>query len=107
MAQRHAHAAALTVLVALVAAEHAYAAPGKELVPSRAPALGEFRDNPLLDAVPDDTLFAFASFKPIPVDVIRGLARTFGPIWRRSFQDYMARSGDAANGRIFLDVIDA
>ncbi|HZJ67764.1 MAG TPA: hypothetical protein VFD36_29875 [Kofleriaceae bacterium] len=108
MAPRHAHATALAVLVALVACERAHAAPaGKELVPSRAAALGEFRDNPLLDAVPADTVYAFASFKPVPVDVIRGLLRTFGPIWRRSFQDYMARTGDAANGRIFLDVIGA
>ena len=108
MAQRHAHATALTLLIALVACEQAHAAPGgKELVPSRASALGEFRDNPLLDAVPADTLYAFASFKPVPLDVIRGLARTFGPIWRRSFQDYMARTGDSADGRIFLDVIGA
>lgn len=108
MAQRHAHVTALTLLVALIVSEQAHAAPGgKELVPSRAAALGEFRDNPLLDAVPADTLYAFASFKPVPLDALRGLARAFGPIWRRSFQDYMARSGERVAAQVFLDEIAA
>jgi len=99
----------LVVVVALAVCEHAHAAPGggNELVPSRAAALGEFRDNPLLEAIPADTAYAFASFKAIPLDVIHKFAAAFGPIQRRTYQELKARSGEPDGKDVFLNEIAA
>lgn len=60
---------------------------------SRAVATGSIPDNPLLAAVPADTPYVFASFKPVPLRALRGLVDLMGPIARRAFSEYMAAGG--------------
>ncbi|HEX2690625.1 MAG TPA: hypothetical protein VHN14_28610, partial [Kofleriaceae bacterium] len=79
-------------MAALAACENKslVSASGGTLPPSRAAATGEFPDNPLLGFVPADTPYAFVSFKPVPIDVIRKMTAMAGPVWRRAFTSYMA-----------------
>lgn len=99
MLRRHA-CVAILVLVAVVAAceNHAVVASGGgTLLASRAAAIGEFPDNPLLAFAPADTPYAFASFKPVPLDVIRKMTAMARPIWRRAFTRSMSRTSGAAD----------
>ena len=68
-----------------------------------APASGEFSDNPLVAFIPADTAYAFATFKPPPLDVFRKLAAMMGPIWRRAFASSMSREAQTADQRRSLD----
>ena len=57
-----------------------------DLPTARAAALGDFADNPLLAYVPDDTPYAFATFKPIPVDYIEKMGSMFKPMFAQMQQ---------------------
>ncbi|TMQ11693.1 MAG: hypothetical protein E6J90_33795 [Deltaproteobacteria bacterium] len=57
-----------------------------ELSLSRAAAVGEFSDNPLLASVPADTAYAFASFKPVSPDFVHAIRTAFSGMWHREFQ---------------------
>ena len=97
-------------LAALAACENtsAVSAGGGPQFPSRAAALGEFPDNPLLAFVPAETPYAFATFKPLPIDVIRKTTGMIGPIWRRAFAASMAQAPDSADQRrVVEDILDA
>ena len=48
---------------------------------------GPFPDNPLLAFVPADTPYAFATFKPIPMDFLRAMADKFGSIARKGWNE--------------------
>jgi hypothetical protein len=71
---------------------------------SRAAATGSVPDNPLLAAVPADTPYVFASFKPVPLYALRGLADLLGPHVRRGFLEGTA-AGGAAGARTGRDVL--
>ncbi len=54
-----------------------------------------FPDNPMVDFVPAETPYVFASFKPIPLAVLRKMIDLGGPTWRRGFDGYLSsHSGD-------------
>ena len=113
MLRRHACVTILVLVAALAACDHpAVVGSGAgTLLASRAQATGEFPDNPLLAFAPADTPYAFASFKPAPLDVIRKMTAMVGPIWRRAFTRSMSRTLEAAGSddqrRIVKDVLDA
>ena len=73
---------------------------------TRAAALGEFPDNPMLGFVPADTPYAFATFKPFPLDVIRKMTAMMRPAWRRAFAS-MTEEPDSADRRVVKDILDA
>src|SRR5262249_20282848 len=51
---------------------------------------------------------AFATFKPVPIDVLRKTTGMFGPIWRRAFAASMAKAPDSADQRrVVKDILDA
>ncbi len=77
------HALALMLVTATIAG-----CGGKQPTDStgaRAGAHGEFADNPLLAFVPSDTPYAFATFKPIPLDYMSKLSDAIKPIWSKAF----------------------
>jgi len=53
---------------------------------------GDFPDNPLLASVSADTPYVFATFKPVPPEYIHKMVQVFGPIYRRGFDAYMAKT---------------
>jgi hypothetical protein len=68
--------------------------------------VGEFPDNPLLAAIPADTPYVFATFKPISPEYIHKIVDVFGPIYHRAFDTYMARSPDgAAESAVFFELL--
>jgi len=75
-------------------------------LPSRAAALGEFGDNPMLAFAPADAPYAFATFKPYPIDVIRKTTAMFGPLWRRAFAASMSQAPDSLDQRVAKDILD-
>jgi hypothetical protein len=108
MIRRPACVIALVLVTALAACENksVVSSSGSTLPPSRAAATGEFPDNPLLAFVPADTPYAFASFKPAPIDVIRKMFAMAKPMWRRALTTYMAVAPDASlEGRVVQDVL--
>jgi hypothetical protein len=113
MLRRHACVTVLVLVAAVAACEnHAVVASGGgTLLASRAAAVGEFPDNPLLAFAPADTPYAFASFKPVPLDVIRKMTAMARPIWRRAFTRSMSQISGADDSdnerRIAKDVFDA
>jgi len=68
--------------------------------------VGDFPDNPMLASVPADTPYVFATFKPIPPDYIHKMVDVFGPIYRRGFDAYMAKTpnGDK-DAATFFDLV--
>jgi hypothetical protein len=82
---------------------------GAAPLPSRAAATGSVPDNPLLAAVPADTPYVFASFKPVPLYALRGLVDLLGPPARRGFSEYMAAGGATSerDGRDMLAEISS
>ncbi|HET9991548.1 MAG TPA: hypothetical protein VFQ65_23625, partial [Kofleriaceae bacterium] len=72
------------------------------------PPVGDFPDNPLLAYAPADTPYVFATFKPISPEYIHKMVDTFGPIWRRGFNEYMAKSagGDDQASAFFAELGD-
>ncbi len=100
----------LAVLAALAACENtaAVSAGGGTQFASRAAALGEFPDNPMLGFVPADTPYAFATFKPFPLDVVRKTTALIGPVWRRMFATFTAQAPDSADQRrVVEDILEA
>ena len=93
----------MIALVVLAACDKAGPSPSQK--PERLD-VGDFPDNPLLASVPGDTPYVFATFKPVPPEYIHKIVQVFGPVYRRAFDAYMARtpSGgqDAAK---FFDLI--
>jgi hypothetical protein len=68
--------------------------------------VGEFPDNPLLAAIPADTPYVFATFKPIAPEYIHKMVDVFGPIWHRSFDAYMAKSpGGEDEAAVFFELL--
>src|ERR1041384_5422812 len=67
-------------------------------LPTRAAATGDIPDNPLLAAVPADTPWVFATFKPVPLESLRGLVDLLGPPAKRGFTEYMV-NGNAVEQR--------
>jgi hypothetical protein len=99
----------LLVVTAAVAATMATGARwatagGASPLRSRAAATGSVPDNPLLAAVPADTPYVFASFKPVPLYALRGLVELLGPISRKAFAEYMT-AGGAASDRAGRDLL--
>jgi hypothetical protein len=87
--------------------EPADASAGAPLLPSRAPKVGDFPDNPLLAFVPADTPYVFATFKPLGTEYLHQMAQTVGPIWRRVYDEYMQRMQRAGgNGDHLRDLLD-
>lgn len=90
-ADMHSRCAVVTVLAvvtAIVCEPGAASAGGAAPLASRAAKTGDIPDNPLLASVPVDTLYVFASFKPVPLEAQRGLVDLFAPIAREAFADY-------------------
>jgi hypothetical protein len=56
------------------------------------PPVGDFPDNPLLAYASADTPYVFATFKPISPEYIHKIVDVFGPIYRRAFDAYMAKT---------------
>lgn len=52
----------------------------------RAPAQLDFRDNELLVHVPDDTPYAFASFKPLPLELFEQMSAAYKPVFDQALQ---------------------
>jgi hypothetical protein len=67
---------------------------------------GDFSDNPMVAFVPVDTPYAFASFKPVPLDFLRMLAARFGPLVRRAAEADIAKGKDPDDARELLDWSD-
>jgi hypothetical protein len=61
---------------------------------------GPFADSPLLAFVPADTPYAFASFKPIPMEFLRAMADRFGSIARKGWNEGMEESDPEAARRV-------
>jgi hypothetical protein len=61
------------------------------MVATRAAALGEFPENPMVAFIPADTAYAFASFKPVPADFVRTITKGLGPIFRRAYDEELAK----------------
>src|SRR3569833_3793779 len=57
---------------------------------------GDFPDNPLLASVSADTPYVFATIKPVPPEYIHKMVQVFGPIYRRGFDAYMAKTPNGA-----------
>lgn len=96
----------VTVVVAAMLATGARRATAGRVSPlrSRAAATGNLPDNPLLAAVPADTPYVFASFRPVPLEALRGLVDLLGPPARRGFSEYMV-AGGAASERAGRDML--
>ncbi len=52
---------------------------------TRAGSRGEFADNPLLAVIPSDTPYAFATFKPIPLEYLSKVSDAIKPMWSKAF----------------------
>ncbi|HTR52076.1 MAG TPA: hypothetical protein VMJ10_15290 [Kofleriaceae bacterium] len=62
---------------------------------TRAPAAGDFPDNPLLAHVPADTPYVFATFKPIPQEYATATFGRYVPVLRRMLDDAIAAHPDS------------
>jgi len=70
------------------------------------PPVGDFPENPLLAYASADTPYVFATFKPISPEYIHKMVDTFGPIWRRTFNEYLAKSaGGAEEASAFFEIL--
>ncbi|MEO7734976.1 MAG: hypothetical protein ABIY55_28740 [Kofleriaceae bacterium] len=77
-------------------------------LPVRAAAIGEFTENPLLAFVPADTAYAFATFKPFPIEPIRRMSAAMVPLLRRMIELSPAASNRTPEQeRISKDLLDA
>jgi hypothetical protein len=107
MMQRQLCVALLVGMAAVAACEKK---PGGDaagaLLASRAPAVGEFSDNPLLAFVPSDTPYALATFRAFPLDVVRKMAALAGPMWRKAFATAAPSLDDRTRQRL-EEVLDA
>jgi len=74
-------------------------------LPSRAAATGDFPDNPLLAFAPSDTPYAFATFKPVPADLLRKFLGMAQPIWRKAFGKAVP-DDSSIEQRVMKDVVD-
>src|SRR5438270_13405141 len=71
-----------------------------DLPGTRASALGDFADNPMLASVPSDTPYAFATFKPIPPEYIHKWSAMIGPMMTK------LRSAPGADADAFRALAD-
>ncbi len=75
------HALALMLVTATIAG--CGGKPSAVTTGVRASSHGEFADNPLIASIPSDTPYAFATFKPIPLDYMSKMSDAIKPMWSK------------------------
>ena len=110
MTRRRAGVTILVFAAALAACESKgpERAGGAGVMASRAGAVGEFSDNPLLALVPADSPYAFATFKAFPLEIAQRMSSAMLPMWRQLLATAPAASNRTPEQeRITKDVLDA
>lgn len=98
----------ILAVAALAGCEKKVVGPGDGAgqLPSRAKAVGEFPDNPLLASAPADAPYAFATFLPLPTAAITKWVNLVKPIWKKAFSQ-VAPSDDSQEAIISRDILAA
>ena len=76
--------------------------PGAPALSGHAPAQNELPENPLLASVPDDTPYAFATFKPLPVELFDQMSAMYRPMFARLMK---SQGDEGAKVRALVDEI--
>ncbi|HEY0192151.1 MAG TPA: hypothetical protein VGC42_13615 [Kofleriaceae bacterium] len=93
-------------LAATAACEHKSADSSSGLgFPTRAAAVGDLPDNPMIANIPADTAYALVSFKPFPLELIQKFMGVSVPMWRKLLEN--EKSSDPADEVIRQDVVGA